>query len=159
MLHILYRFRDSMGPLHLELHWYLFLSLPPLPVLCLVLPQSATPPLVHKATNISQVSNQPLSHAFLYSTSLSIMYNYVQGCCAAGDRVQLEYLSINHGQFFATAQCSCCYHGSLTAGEETTPTIYDTSSYISEQTRITKTQYYKRISQPVHVSNNRFLQN
>ncbi|XP_063126403.1 dol-P-Man:Man(5)GlcNAc(2)-PP-Dol alpha-1,3-mannosyltransferase isoform X5 [Rattus norvegicus] len=41
---------DCLRPLHLQLHWRLLQPLPPLPVLCLVLPHAAPPPVGHART-------------------------------------------------------------------------------------------------------------
>ena len=48
--------RDSLDTVHLQLHWHVFLSLSPLPVLCLVLPQFAPPPLVYPPPHTCQVT-------------------------------------------------------------------------------------------------------
>ncbi|XP_048659954.1 dol-P-Man:Man(5)GlcNAc(2)-PP-Dol alpha-1,3-mannosyltransferase isoform X1 [Marmota marmota marmota] len=87
-------------PLHLQLHWYLLQPLSPLPILCLVFPHTALPPVGHACT---------------------LAHTPAQVAGAGAHRALLEYIPIYILQLCCPAHMPCCHPAAALAGPTAFP--------------------------------------
>ncbi|XP_045395759.1 dol-P-Man:Man(5)GlcNAc(2)-PP-Dol alpha-1,3-mannosyltransferase isoform X2 [Lemur catta] len=86
---------DRFYPLHLQLHWHLLQPLPSLPVLRLVFPHTALPPVGHACT---------------------LAHTPAQVAGAGAHRALLEYVPVHILQLCCTARMPCCHPAAALAG-------------------------------------------
>ncbi|XP_023043304.1 dol-P-Man:Man(5)GlcNAc(2)-PP-Dol alpha-1,3-mannosyltransferase isoform X3 [Piliocolobus tephrosceles] len=87
-------------PLHLQLHWHLLQPLPPLPVLCLVFPHTALPPVGHACT---------------------LAHTPAQVVGAGAHRALLEHIPLHILQLCCPACMPCCHPAAALAGPAAFP--------------------------------------
>uniref|UniRef100_G1U3W0 Dol-P-Man:Man(5)GlcNAc(2)-PP-Dol alpha-1,3-mannosyltransferase n=1 Tax=Oryctolagus cuniculus TaxID=9986 RepID=G1U3W0_RABIT len=87
-------------PFHLQLHWHLLQPLPPLPVLCLVFPYTALPPVGHTCT---------------------LAHTPAQAAGAGAHRALLEHVPIHVLQLCCPARVPCRHPAAAVAGPAAFP--------------------------------------
>nr|XP_028699730.1 dol-P-Man:Man(5)GlcNAc(2)-PP-Dol alpha-1,3-mannosyltransferase isoform X1 [Macaca mulatta] len=92
-------------PLHLQLHWHLLQPLPPLPVLCLVFPHTALPPVGHACT---------------------LAHTPAQVVGAGAHRALLEHIPLHILQLCCPACMPCCHPAAALAGPAAFPQEHPT---------------------------------
>ncbi|XP_069928532.1 dol-P-Man:Man(5)GlcNAc(2)-PP-Dol alpha-1,3-mannosyltransferase isoform X5 [Oryctolagus cuniculus] len=91
---------DRFYPFHLQLHWHLLQPLPPLPVLCLVFPYTALPPVGHTCT---------------------LAHTPAQAAGAGAHRALLEHVPIHVLQLCCPARVPCRHPAAAVAGPAAFP--------------------------------------